>query len=61
MDKWDRKTGFYCSTCAYFAPKTDDMGRCRRNAPTMAGYPVVYAASDWCGNHKVGTNPSKEA
>jgi hypothetical protein len=25
----------------------------------MDGYPVVYA-DDWCGDHKLGTNPSRE-
>lgn len=28
------------------------VGRCRRRAPTMSGYPVVYE-SDWCGDHKI--------
>lgn len=60
-DKWDRKTGFCCDTCAFYVPKTMEIGRCRRNAPTMDGYPVVYATADWCGEHKIGTNPSKEA
>jgi hypothetical protein len=63
MDKtngWDRKTGFCCATCAYFAPKDGAEGRCRRHAPTMSGYPVVMAEFDWCGDHKRGTNPSKE-
>lgn len=30
----------------------DRLGRCRRHAPTMSGYPVVFA-SDWCGDHKL--------
>ncbi len=60
-DRWDRKTGFCCATCYVFAPKgPQTQGRCRRNAPTMAGYPVVYA-DDWCGEHKLGSNPSKDA
>ena len=59
-DKWDRKTGFCCSTCAFYAPKTLEIGRCRKKAPTMNGYPVVYAEHDWCGDHKLDTNPSKE-
>ena len=58
-DKWDRKTGFCCATCAFYAPKTLEIGRCRRNAPTMNGYPVVYANHDWCGDHKLDTNPSR--
>lgn len=28
------------------------LGRCRRHAPTMAGYPVVFE-TDWCGDHKL--------
>jgi hypothetical protein len=28
------------------------IGRCRRHAPTMNGYPVVYDM-DWCGDHKL--------
>lgn len=29
-----------------------DVGRCRRHAPTMSGYPVVFVA-DWCGDHRL--------
>ena len=29
-----------------------NIGRCRRHAPTMNGYPVVFK-SDWCGDHRV--------
>lgn len=28
------------------------IGRCRRHAPTMNGYPVVFE-TDWCGDHKM--------
>lgn len=57
---WDGTTGYCCATCRFFAPKTKDgNGRCRRNAPTMDGYPVVIPTKDWCGQHKIGTNPSK--
>jgi len=35
------------------------LGRCRRYAPTMKGYPVVYS-SDWCGEHKIGSNPVRD-
>lgn len=31
------------------------MGRCRRHAPTMGGFPAVYE-SDWCGDHKIDEN-----
>jgi hypothetical protein len=29
-----------------------NLGRCRRHAPTMSGYPVVFV-NDWCGDHKL--------
>jgi len=32
-----------------------NVGRCRRNAPTMSGYPVVFE-TDWCGDHKLDEN-----
>lgn len=32
-----------------------ELGRCRRHAPTMNGYPVVFT-SDWCGDHKLDEN-----
>lgn len=57
-DNWDGITGYCCLSCRFYSPKTREIGRCRRNAPTMDGFPVVYPI-DWCGNHKVGTNPTK--
>jgi hypothetical protein len=44
----------------YFVPKWKDgkpiiLGRCRRNAPTMKGFPAVFE-SDWCGEHKLNEN-----
>ena len=60
MDKWDQLTGMCCGTCMYYSPKKDGLGRCRKNAPTMNGFPVVYGAEDFCGAHKLGTNPHKE-
>jgi hypothetical protein len=59
MDKWDMVTGYCCSTCRYYSPKDAVIGRCRRHSPTMGGYPVVYGPTDWCGDHKIGTNPDK--
>ncbi len=59
-DKWDRVTDFNCASCMYVSPKGATLGRCRRHAPTMKGYPVIYLQEDWCGDHKIGTNPSKE-
>lgn len=29
-----------------------DLGRCRRHAPTMSGWPVMFV-NDWCGDHKI--------
>jgi len=31
------------------------LGRCRRHAPTMNGYPAVFN-TDWCGDHKLDEN-----
>jgi len=52
-----------CSTCMWNVTKekkegsenTAPIGRCRRHAPTMNGYPVVFE-SDWCGDHKLDEN-----
>jgi hypothetical protein len=55
QDNWKhRSTGMVCGTCMWCAPK-GTVGRCRRHAPTMNGYPVVYP-TDWCGDHKVDEN-----
>lgn len=59
MDKWDSVTGYCCGTCRFYVPKDGEKGRCRRHSPTMDGYPVVYEKTDWCGDHKLGTNPDK--
>lgn len=32
-----------------------NLGRCRKRAPTMNGYPVVFV-NDWCGDHKLNEN-----
>lgn len=59
MDKWKhRSEGMRCVTCMWYCEKQVDdatvqvVGRCRRHAPTMNGYPVVYPG-DWCGDHKL--------
>jgi len=54
-DPWiHRDKGMTCPTCMYFVQKDGGpRGRCRRHAPTMAGYPVVMP-QDWCGDHKLG-------
>lgn len=62
-DPWaHRSSGMRCRTCMFFVPKAlphdrevtknGALGRCRRHAPTMSGYPAVYTM-DWCGDHKV--------
>lgn len=62
QDPWaHRSKGMRCDTCIWFVPKeraslgTGPVGRCRRHAPTMNGYPVVYM-TDWCGDHRVDEN-----
>lgn len=65
-DPWKhRSKGMRCSTCIWFVPKFSEapvmpqdhkiVGRCRRHAPTMNGYPVVYQ-DDWCGDHRIDEN-----
>jgi len=57
-DPWvHRNTGMKCATCMWYVPKasTQVLGRCRRHAPTMGGYPVVFV-TDWCGDHKLDEN-----
>ena len=59
-DPWKhRSAGMTCKTCMWFVPKQpyqgeteSHLGRCRRHAPTMSGYPVVFP-TDWCGDHKL--------
>lgn len=52
-DLWKHKsTGMRCHTCMYFVTKEKTLGRCRRHAPTMSGFPAVYEL-DWCGDHKL--------
>ncbi len=57
-DPWKhRSDNMRCKTCMWFVPKVAesisyDLGRCRRHAPTMNGYPVVFV-NDWCGDHKL--------
>jgi len=53
-DNWEhRSVEMRCGTCMWYVPKRGSaIGRCRRRAPTMAGFPVVYQ-TDWCGEHKL--------
>lgn len=65
-DPWvHRSSGMCCKTCIWFVkkeptnhlshPGQHEVGRCRRHAPTMGGYPVVYM-TDWCGDHRLDEN-----
>lgn len=63
-DPWiHRSKGMQCRTCMWFVEKVKtppsvtlkSIGRCRKHAPTINGYPVVYL-KDWCGDHKVDEN-----
>jgi len=59
-DPWKhRSKGMKCKTCMWFVNKENSndstVGRCRKNAPTMGGYPVVFE-TDWCGAHKLNEN-----
>lgn len=68
-DPWKhRSSGMRCATCMWFVkkeipptstprPETEKgtLGRCRRHAPTMNGYPATFE-SDWCGDHKLDEN-----
>ena len=59
-DPWKyRSKHMKCVTCIWFVHKESEtptmVGRCRRHAPTMSGYPVVFD-TDWCGDHKVDEN-----
>ena len=52
-DSWRDKSTYHCATCMFYVPKENEtIGRCRRHAPTLGGFPVVYAV-DWCGDHKL--------
>jgi hypothetical protein len=68
-DPWKhRSQGMKCGTCMWFVakiailPGTIDtpnpvynIGRCRRHAPSVGGYPVVFV-NDWCGDHRLDEN-----
>lgn len=58
-DPWqNRDKNMTCETCMWVCVKANTIGRCRRHAPTMKGYPVVFS-SDWCGDHKLDENKVK--
>jgi len=64
-DPWKhRSKGMRCASCMWWVakdahgtalgtwPDAGRLGRCRRHAPTMAGFPAVFE-TDWCGDHKL--------
>lgn len=58
-DNWKhRSEGMRCATCMFYVPKkkmvvgAQEIGRCRRRAPTLDGWPVMLP-DDWCGDHKL--------
>lgn len=52
-DRWaHRSDSMRCRTCMFFVPKAGELGRCRRRAPTLSGWPAVFQ-TDWCGDHKL--------
>lgn len=60
-DPWiHRSTQMSCRTCMAFVAKAtmrlpDErgvLGRCRKHAPTMGGFPAVFE-KDWCMDHKI--------
>ncbi len=65
-DPWKHKSeGMCCSSCMWNVSKTPidgttvaKLGRCRKHAPTMNGYPAVFR-DDWCGDHKLDENKLK--
>jgi len=57
-DPWKhRHASMKCVSCMWYVSKMGkhDIGRCRRHAPSMNGYPAVFP-SDWCGDHKIDEN-----
>ncbi len=67
-DNWKhRSENMKCRTCMFFVPKELSLsktrekeerrvlGRCRRSAPTMKGWPAIFQ-TDWCGDHKLDEN-----
>ena len=56
-DNWKhRSQTMRCRFCMYFVIKDGSLGRCRKHAPTLDGWPAVFA-SDWCGDYKLASPP----
>jgi hypothetical protein len=58
-DPWKHRSAVMkCQSCMWYMPKEStipglpEIGRCRKHAPTMGGFPVVYP-TDWCGDHRL--------
>jgi hypothetical protein len=66
-DNWlFRSIRMKCGLCLYFVPKQvitnktnqeilskySNIGRCRRHAPALSGWPIVMN-TDWCGDFKL--------
>ncbi len=52
-DNWvARSEGMQCHTCLCYVEKTPNIGRCRRHAPTLQGWPVMFP-TDFCFDHKL--------
>jgi len=65
-DPWrHRSENMSCKTCMWYVAKLrrknqgeevhTTLGRCRKRAPTLNGYPAVFE-NDWCGDHKLDEN-----
>ena len=60
-DNWSRRSdGMICKTCISYVVKKGNIGRCRKKAPSMNGFPVVFE-TDWCGDHKLDEDAVLEA
>lgn len=62
VDPWMHRSKFMsCASCMWWVEKASTsespkvLGRCRKHAPTMSGYPAAFA-NDWCGDHKLDEN-----
>lgn len=65
QDNWKhRSKGMRCASCMFYVPKGPQtkpappegfVGRCRRHAPTLGGWPVMFP-TDWCGDHRLDEN-----
>lgn len=55
-DPWaNRQEVMRCETCIWCVVKgsSGKIGRCRRHAPSMGGFPVIFVMDDWCGDHRL--------